>query len=182
MIDSRSTHITSEFFPQLLYDPPRPLQWNEASYEMPLQGFCVPSPQDDGIPGRIRGSLWPSVSSSPRLPLTTHHSSYDFPVNGLSNSPPTPQLRPITPSIIQPLLPCLPSHRCTRGWEPWPSVSLCNSLYGVFSFSIKDFISIDLQRPHISSAAKTNRCHMSQINPSKDSKELMNCSLLTLCI
>lgn len=128
----------------------------------------------------LLGSCWPHIS----LLQLPKHASYDFPVNGPSNShsslphnPPTPTHH--LPPSSNPFSLTVPSHKCTRDWEPWPSVSLCNSLHGV-SFSIKDFISIDLQRPHISSAAKTNQCHMSQINPSKDSKELMICSRLTL--
>lgn len=155
---------------------------------MTLQGFSRPSPQGDGIPGRTRGSLWPSVSSSPRLPTTTcsicqlpSRASYGFPVSVsfLWLPFPTPTCPPFSqaPALSVPepnpsSLASTPTNAQEK--ESLGLLFLCvKSLHGVFSFSIKDFISTDLQRPHISSAAKTNQCHMSQINPSKDSKELM---------
>lgn len=64
------------------------------------------------------------------------------------------------------------SHKAT---EAMPLLLFLSTIYCIefFSYSIKDFIPIDLQRPYISSAAKTNQCHMSQVNPSNYSKELM---------
>lgn len=125
----------------------------------------------------LRDWLW--CSTLPSLPMTTcfilPSSNVRFPGFSLAL---TLQLQPFFFSQARYFPFQSPTH---PPWHPFPQrhrrwralLLLLEFTPWTFSCSIKDFISIDLQRPHISSAAKTNQCHMNQINPCNYSKELM---------